>query len=126
MTTPVPPALTFLATPPGLLLYFLGSNYLAPSVQLNPFPSAQNEPPTFPRHATLIPRPLAPLPKPAPGLLDQTRSTDATILRSVILLPGTKPADHAVGVLVRMVRFGVVAFVAGEDLGAAAEAEPAV
>ena len=81
---------------------------------------------TFPRHATLIPRPLAPLPKPTPGLLDQTRPTNATILRSVILFSRTEPANHPIGVLVRMIGFRIMTFIAGKDLGAATEAEPTV
>ena len=52
--------------------------------------------------------------------------THATVLRPIILLSRTVSANHAVGVLVRMVAVRVVALVAGEHFGAAAEAEPAV
>ena len=81
---------------------------------------------TFPRHATLIARPLTALPKSTPGLLDQTRMTDAAILGPVVLLSRTVSANHAISVFVRMVALRVVALVAGEDFGAATEAEPAV
>ena len=81
---------------------------------------------TFPRHATFVPRAFAPLPESTPSLLDQTRSTTATILRSVILFSRTEPANHPIGVLVRMIGFGIVTSVTSEDLGAATEAEPAV
>ena len=81
---------------------------------------------TFPRHATLIARPLTAFPKPTPGLLDQTRMTDAAVLGPIILLPRAVSANHAVGMFVRMVAVRVMALVAGEDFGAAAEAEPAV
>ena len=52
--------------------------------------------------------------------------THATILGPEILLAGAEPANHAVGVLVRMVGCEVVTPVAGEDFGAAREPEPAV
>lgn len=110
----VPPALIFRTAPPGLLLYFLGSAF-----RVNTDSFAENghvEPHTFPRHAALIARPFASLPKPASSLLDKTRMTNATVLGSVILFSGTVPAYHSIGVLVRMITFAIVTFVAGEHL----------
>ena len=52
--------------------------------------------------------------------------TDAAVLGPIVLLPRAVPANHAVGVFVRVVASRVVALVAGEDFGTAAEAEPAV
>lgn len=52
--------------------------------------------------------------------------TDGTILGSIILLSRTVSADHAIGMFVRMIAFGIVAFVTGEDFRTATEAEPAV
>ena len=52
--------------------------------------------------------------------------TDAAILGPVVLLSRAVSANHAVGVFVWMIAFRVVALVAGEDFGAATEAEPAV
>lgn len=83
-------------------------------------------PHTFPRHATLITRPFPSLPKPTPSLLNETRMTRTTIFGSVILLSRTVPADHAVGMFIRMIAFGVVAFITGEDFRTATEAKPAV
>ena len=114
VTTPVLPALGFLATPPGLLLYFLGSEFKV-SIHI-PSPRRPRSPHTFPRHATLIARPLAPFPEPTPGLFDKTRMANATILGSVVLFSRTVSTDHSIGVLVRMVSFGVMTLVAGEHL----------
>lgn len=47
-------------------------------------------------------------------------------LGSIILFPRTMATDHPVSVLVQMIAFGVMTFVAGKYLRAAAEAEPAV
>ena len=84
----------------------------------------------LPRHPRLIPRPLSPFPKPRRTLLPHKHTmTKRTILGPIILLPRAEPADHAIGVFVRVLdvlRVGVVAFVARVDARAAAEAEPAV
>lgn len=48
------------------------------------------------------------------------------ILWPVILLARAESADHTIGMLVGMIGRVIVAFIAGEDFGAAAEAEPAV
>lgn len=51
---------------------------------------------------------------------------NSAILRSIILLSRTVPTNHAVGVLIRMIAFAIVTFVAGEYFRATTEAEPAV
>ena len=83
-------------------------------------------PHAFPRHATLIARPLASLPKPTPSLLNETRMTDPTILWSIILLSRTVPTNHAISVLIWMIAFCIMTFVAGEYFRTATKAEPAV
>ena len=52
--------------------------------------------------------------------------TNAAVLGSIILLSRTESANHAVGVLIRMIAFGIMTFVAGEHFRAATESEPAV
>ena len=52
--------------------------------------------------------------------------TYTAVLGPIVLLSRTVSANHAVSVFVRMVAVRVVALVAGEDFGAATEAEPAV
>ena len=81
---------------------------------------------TFPRHLRLIPRPLSPLPKPIPSLLNQTRMTDPTVLRSVVLLTRAVSANHTISMFIGMVTRPIVAFVACKYFRAAAEAEPTV
>lgn len=52
--------------------------------------------------------------------------TNAAILGSIILLSRTESANHAISVLIRMIAFAIMAFVAGEHFRAATESEPAV
>lgn len=49
-----------------------------------------------------------------------------TVLGSIILLSRTVPTDHAIGMFIRMIAFGIVASITGEDLRTATEAKPAV
>ena len=84
------------------------------SQHTHPFSSLPQGPHAFPRHATLIARPLASLPKPTPCLLNETRMTDRTILWSIILLSRTVPTNHAISVLIGMIAFCIMTFVAGE------------
>ena len=52
--------------------------------------------------------------------------TDTTVFGSIILLSRTVSANHAISVLIRMIAFSIMTFVAGEDLRAATESEPTV
>jgi len=78
------------------------------------------------RHAHLIARPLTALPEPRPAPRHERRMARPAVLRPEVLLARAVAADHAVGILVRVVADGVVAFVARENFAAAREPEPAV
>ena len=81
----------------------------------------------LPAHLDLIPRTLSSLPEATDTLLPhQASMTDATILRSIILLSRAPSTNHAVGPLIGMVLCFIVAFIACIHFRAAAEAEPAV
>ena len=54
------------------------------------------------------------------------RMTNPTILGSIILLPPTEPTNHAIRMLVRVLRLCIVAPITWEHLRAATESEPAM
>lgn len=52
--------------------------------------------------------------------------TNATVLGSVVLFARAESANHTIGVLVGVIGYFVVAFVAGENFGTAVETKPTV
>lgn len=81
----------------------------------------------LPTHLDPISRPLPSLPEPTSSPLPhQTPMTNPTLLGSIILLPTTPSANHAISPLIDMLFAFVVAFITGVYFLAAGEAEPAI
>lgn len=80
----------------------------------------------FPAHHALVSRSLATLPKASALLSNDTAAAKLALVHGVILLAAAPATDHAVGPLVGVVLGFFVAAIAGKDLVAAGEAEPAV